>query len=140
MSAWSRCVSIFKCSWWIGIKTTKKQSFATIKQSGLVIHLYFLASNILPGIERGIHKSVPGEEESSEEEADGVADHDHQDDEEVVEELWGLVEGQTGPPVVARGGETVVPANAGQGEATVAVCVQQGQAGGDQCRHSWSVT
>ena len=115
----------------MSIKTKKNQSFATIKQSGLVIS---------PRIERGIHKSVPGEEESSEEEADGVADHDHQDDEEVVEELWGLVEGQTGPPVVARGGEAVVPANAGQGEATVAVRVEQGQAGGDQCRHSWSVT
>ena len=42
---------------------------------------------LLPGIQRCIHKSMSGQEEPSEYEADDVNDHDDHDDEEEIEEL-----------------------------------------------------
>ena len=98
--------------------------------------LGFALNMFLPGIQRGVHKSVSCEEEAREYEADDVDDHDEEDDEEEIEELWGLLEGEICLTVEAGGREAVVPGDVGQSEAAGAEDVKQCDGDGDHCRHS----
>ena len=85
----------------------------------------FIRKYLLPGIQRCIHKSVSGQEEPSEYEADDVYDQDDHDDEEEVEELWGVLESKIRLTIEAGGREAVVPGHVGQGEVAGAEGVQQ---------------